>query len=124
MSCSSRGALTITGALVLLVYALVEAPDVGWGDVPSGLSNTALQIGGALGVAIVSTVAVSSSERSLAANEGANQLVVLNEGFQSAFLAVVVLAGIGMALALLLPGRPRTARPQHLDPAPATSAGD
>jgi MFS family permease len=25
------GALTITGALVLLVYAIVEAPDVGWG---------------------------------------------------------------------------------------------
>jgi hypothetical protein len=35
-----------------------------------------------------------------------------------------VLAGIGMALALLLPGRPRTARRQHLDPAPATGAGD
>ena len=82
-----------------------------------------LVAGGALGAAIVSTVAVSSSEQ-LAANEGANQLVVLNEGFQSALLAVVVLAGIGMALALLLPGRPRTARPQRLDPAPATSAGD
>src|SRR4029077_11415123 len=26
------GALTITGALVLLVYAVVEAPDIGWGD--------------------------------------------------------------------------------------------
>jgi MFS family permease len=26
------GALTITGALVLLVYAVVEAPSVGWGD--------------------------------------------------------------------------------------------
>src|ERR687893_1330479 len=26
------GALTITGALVLLVYALVEAPDAGWGS--------------------------------------------------------------------------------------------
>jgi len=26
------GALTVTGALVLLVYALVEAPNVGWGD--------------------------------------------------------------------------------------------
>ena len=76
----------------------------------SGLSNTALQIGGALGVAIATTVAVSRSEHFLAANEGANPLVVLNEGFQSAFLAVVVLAGIGMALALLLPGRPRTAR--------------
>src|SRR6266487_4393872 len=27
------GALTITGALVLLVYAVVEAPGAGWGDV-------------------------------------------------------------------------------------------
>jgi Major Facilitator Superfamily len=90
----------------------------------SGLSNTALQIGGALGVAIVSTVAVSRSEDYLAAHEGANPLVVLNEGFQSAFLAVVVLAGIGMALALLLPGRPWTARRQHLERASATSAGD
>src|SRR4029453_753222 len=26
------GALTITGALALLVYAVVEAPDTGWGD--------------------------------------------------------------------------------------------
>ena len=73
----------------------------------SGLSNTALQIGGALGVAIVTTVAVSRSDDYLAANDGANPLVVLNEGFQSAFLALVVLAGIGVALALLLPGRPR-----------------
>ncbi len=72
----------------------------------SGLSNTALQIGGAVGVAILTTVAVSRSADFLAANDGADQLVVLNEGFQSAFLALVVLAGIGMALALLLPGRP------------------
>ena len=86
----------------------------------SGLSNTALQIGGALGVAIASTVAVSRSEHLLAANEGANQLVVLNEGFQSAFLAVVVLAGIGMALALLLPGRPREAPQEHPESALAT----
>jgi EmrB/QacA subfamily drug resistance transporter len=90
----------------------------------SGLSNTALQIGAALGVAIVSTVAVSRSEDYLAANKGANPLVVLNEGFQSAFLACVVLAGIGLALALLLLGRPRTARHGHLEPAPATRAGD
>jgi EmrB/QacA subfamily drug resistance transporter len=86
----------------------------------SGLSNTATQIGGALGVAIATTVAVSSSGDYLAANEGANRLVVLTEGFQSAFLALVVLAAIGMALALLLPGRPRTAR-EHLVPAPATN---
>jgi len=91
----------------------------------SGLSNTAFQIGAALGVAIVTTVAVTRSEDYLAANDGANPLVVLNEGFQSAFLACVVLAGIGIALALLLPGRPR-AVPQEqfeLEPSPAP-AGD
>jgi EmrB/QacA subfamily drug resistance transporter len=88
----------------------------------SGLSNTAFQIGAALGVAIVTTVAVTRSEDFLAANQGANPVVVLNEGLQSAFLACVVLAGIGVALALLLPGRPR--RPQEqLAPAPGP-AGD
>jgi hypothetical protein len=34
-------------------------------------------------------------------------LVVLNEGFQCALLALVVLAGLGVTLALLLSGRPR-----------------
>jgi EmrB/QacA subfamily drug resistance transporter len=84
----------------------------------SGLSNTALQIGAALGVAITTTVAVSRSEDYLAANEGANPLVVLTEGFQSAFLACVVLAGIGMALALLLLGRPRTAPQERREAVP------
>jgi EmrB/QacA subfamily drug resistance transporter len=90
----------------------------------SGLSNTALQIGAALGVAIVSAVAVSRSEDYLAANEDANTLVVLNEGFQSAFLAVVVLAGIGMVLALLLLGRPRKAPQERLEAVPVPIQND
>jgi EmrB/QacA subfamily drug resistance transporter len=90
----------------------------------SGLSNTALQIGAALGVAIVTTVAVSRSEDYLAANEGANPLVVLNEGFQSAFLALVVMAGIGIVLALLLLGPARRAPHELPEPAPSTSPGD
>jgi EmrB/QacA subfamily drug resistance transporter len=89
----------------------------------SGLSNTASQIGGALGIAIVTTVSVFRSEDYLAANEGANPLVVLTEGFQSAFVACVVLAGIGLGLALLLPGRRREASEARPEPVPAT-AGD
>jgi EmrB/QacA subfamily drug resistance transporter len=111
-------------AFVTATVAALAGVDEHESGLASGLSNTALQIGGALGVAIATTVAVSRSEHVLAANEGANPLVVLNEGLQSAFLAVVVLAGIGMALALLLPGRPRTEPQKRLDPAPATSAGD
>jgi hypothetical protein len=84
----------------------------------SGLSNTALQVGAAIGVAIATTVAVSRSEDYLAANKGANPLVVLNEGFQSAFLALVVVAGIGMALALLLLGRRRKAPQERLEAVP------
>ena len=90
----------------------------------SGLSNTSLQIGGALGVAIVTTVALSRSEDYLAANEGANPVVALTEGFQSAFLACVVLAGIGMALALLLLGRPRKAPLERPDAVPLPIQND
>jgi EmrB/QacA subfamily drug resistance transporter len=93
----------------------------------SGLSNTAFQLGGALGVAIVTTIAVSRSEDYLAANDGANPLLALTEGFQSAFVACGVLAGIGVALALLLlgrPGGPRKAPHQQLEPLPATGAAE
>jgi EmrB/QacA subfamily drug resistance transporter len=90
----------------------------------SGLSNTALQLGAALGVAITTTVAVSRSEDYLAANHGANPLLVLNEGFQSAFLALVVLATIGMTLALLLLGRPRTAPQGRPEAAPVPTPND
>jgi hypothetical protein len=90
----------------------------------SGLSNTAFQIGAALGVAILTTVAVSRSDDYLAANDGANPLVVLNEGFQSAFLALVVLAGIGMALAVLLLGRPRRAPQERIEAVPVPVPND
>ena len=90
----------------------------------SGLSNTALQIGTALGVAIVSTVAVSRSQHYLAAHKGANPLAALTQGYQSAFLACAVLAGIGLALALLLPGRPPKAAPELPEPVLATGARD
>jgi EmrB/QacA subfamily drug resistance transporter len=87
----------------------------------SGLSNTAFQMGAAIGTAIVATVAVSRTDDYLAANDGASPLVALTEGFQSSFLATAVLAGLGVALALFLLGRPRSAaqKPVELEPSPA-----
>jgi predicted MFS family arabinose efflux permease len=90
----------------------------------SGLSNTALQIGTALGVAIVTTVAVSRSQDYLARHKGADPLVALTAGYQSAFLACAALAGIGLVLALLLPGRPPNAAHESPAPVPAASARD
>jgi EmrB/QacA subfamily drug resistance transporter len=111
------------GFVTATVAALAGVAE-GEAGLASGLSNTALQVGGALGVAIATTVAVSRSGDYLAATEGANPLVVLNEGFQAAFVACVVLAGIGMALALLLPGRPRKAPQARLEAAPAPAQND
>jgi MFS family permease len=110
-------------AFVTATVAALAGVDEHESGLASGLSNTAFQIGAALGVAIVTTVAVTRSENYLATNEGANPLVVLNEGFQAAFLACVGLAGIGLVLALLLLGRPRGAS-QELDQVPAEPALD
>ncbi len=74
--------------------------------VASGLSNTAFQLGGALGVAIVSTVAVSRTTDVLAA--GGDQALALTEGFQSGFAACIVLSAAGALFALATLGKPRS----------------
>jgi hypothetical protein len=99
------------------IAALAGVPERESG-LASGLSNTSFQVGAALGVAIVTTVAVSRTEDYLATNTDANRLVALTEGFQSAFLAVAILAGIGVALALLLLGPPRGIPQEQLEPSP------
>jgi EmrB/QacA subfamily drug resistance transporter len=90
----------------------------------SGLSNTAFQMGAAIGTAIVATVAVSQTKDYLAGDAAANPLVALTEGFQSAFFAAGLLAAVGAVLALLLLGRPRGSAPKQIDlePAPAPAA--
>src|SRR5262245_6823281 len=106
------------------IAALAGVPERESG-LASGLSNTSFQIGAALGVAIVTPVAVTRTDDYLAAHTDANRLVALTEGFQSAFLAVAILAGLGVALALLLPGRPRGVSKEQLEREPApVSVGD
>jgi EmrB/QacA subfamily drug resistance transporter len=104
------------------IAALAGVPERESG-LASGLSNTSFQIGAALGVAVVTTVAVTRTQDYLAANADANQLVALTEGFRSAFLAVAILGGIGVALALLLLGRPRGLPQEQLEAA-AVPTGD
>jgi MFS family permease len=115
--------LGIGPAFATATIAALAGVDEHESGIASGLSNTAFQLGGALGVAIVSTVAVSRSGDYLAANEGADPLAALTEGFQSAFVACVVLAALGVALTLLLLGPARKAPRRRLEPLPATGGG-
>jgi EmrB/QacA subfamily drug resistance transporter len=71
----------------------------------SGLSNTAFQIGAALGVAVVATVSVTRTKDYLATNPHAAPLAGLTEGFRSAFLACAIVAALGVVAALALLGR-------------------
>jgi sugar phosphate permease len=78
----------------------------------SGLNNSSFQIGGAIGVAIVSTVARSEAG-------GGGSLSALTNGFQSAFAAAIVFAAVGLAAAVLLLGKPRGALALEDEPATA-----
>jgi sugar phosphate permease len=71
----------------------------------SGLINTTAQVGGALGLAVLATLASGRSEDLLAAGDSAPQ--ALTSGYHLAFAvgAALVVVGIGVALTVLRPER-------------------
>jgi len=72
----------------------------------SGLLNSTQQVGGALGLAILSSVSISRVTSAL--NGGSPLPVALTHGFKGAFIAGAVLCAIALVVALaLLPGRRR-----------------
>jgi hypothetical protein len=88
------GAAYVAGSIASLTG--VADADAG---LASGLNNASFQIGGAVGVAIVSTVAVSGAHGS--------DLAALTEGYQSAFAVAIGVAALGLVAAGLLLGRRR-----------------
>jgi EmrB/QacA subfamily drug resistance transporter len=70
----------------------------------SGLINTSQQIGGALGLAVLATIANSRTD-DLMASAGGDPAALPNalaEGFQSAFLGGAAIAALGLVLTLVL----------------------
>jgi EmrB/QacA subfamily drug resistance transporter len=87
----------------------VAAEDSG---LASGLLNTTQQVGGSLGLAVLS--AVSTSRITSALERGSTQAAALTHGFTAAFTVSAILCGAAAALALVvLPGRPR--EPEDVD---------
>jgi EmrB/QacA subfamily drug resistance transporter len=82
----------------------------------SGLINTSQQIGGALGIAALSTIATSQTENAL--GTGSALPVALVDGFTAAFLAGVGIAGLGIVAALTLIRRDELEQvPEEAEPA-------
>jgi EmrB/QacA subfamily drug resistance transporter len=90
--------------LLTLAMADVPAADAGLG---SGITNVAQQISGALGLAVLGTVAANHTKGLLSDGHGLTSSLI--DGYQLAFLfgAATIAAGIVLAFALL---RPRNSR--------------
>jgi MFS family permease len=91
--------------LLTLAMADVPAADAGLG---SGITNVSQQISGALGLAVLSTVAANHTKGLLSADRDLTSSLI--GGYQLAFLtgAMTIAAGIVLAFVLLRPRNPRT----------------
>jgi EmrB/QacA subfamily drug resistance transporter len=100
--------------LLTLAMADVPAADAGLG---SGITNVSQQISGALGLAVLSTVAANHTQGLLSDGNGLTSSLL--GGYHVAFIAgaVAILAGIVLALALLRPRDPQPAA-QSIDRLP------
>jgi EmrB/QacA subfamily drug resistance transporter len=92
--------------LLTLAMADVPAEDAGLG---SGITNVSQQISGALGLAVLSTVAANHTKALLSADQGLTSSLI--GGYQVAFLAGAATIAIGIVLAFALL-RPRDAQPE------------
>jgi MFS family permease len=87
----------------------------------SGLINTSQQIGGALGVAILSTIATSTTDDAVAAGDSVP--VALTDGFEAAFIAGTGIALVGILVSLFIVRREDlTPQEEAVEPQPALEA--
>jgi EmrB/QacA subfamily drug resistance transporter len=86
----------------------------------SGLINTSQQVGGALGVAVLSTIATSTTSN--AVSTGTAVPFALTDGFQAAFIAAAGIAIVGVLAAIVLVRRDDLAPREVVDAEPAFEA--
>jgi hypothetical protein len=87
-------------AFVTTTIAAVSGVEESEAGLASGLINTSQQIGGALGLAVLSTIATSHTKDLI--SSGTNPVNALTDGFQAAFLGGAAIAALGFVLTLVL----------------------
>ena len=107
--------------LLLAAMSGVEQEEAG---LASGVVNTAFMMGGAVGLAILASLAASRTDSLAASGDG--NLAALNGGYHAAFLlgAVFVMVAIAVTAALLRAGMPAHGHEGEAVGAPAAAEAD
>jgi EmrB/QacA subfamily drug resistance transporter len=100
------GAGLVFPSVVALAMSSATPQDAG---LASGLTNTTLQVGGALGLAILATLSTTRTENLVA--EGASQASALVDGYQLAYFVAVGFLAAAVALAVTVL-KPAPAQPE------------
>ncbi|HEX5929217.1 MAG TPA: MFS transporter [Solirubrobacterales bacterium] len=87
-------------SFVTTTIAAVSGVEEHEAGLASGLINTSQQVGGALGLAVLATIATTHTEDAVASGTGLPQ--ALTDGFQYAFLGGAAFAFVGFVLTLVL----------------------
>ncbi len=98
--------------VLLAAMSDVEPSDAG---LASGIVNTSFMMGGALGLAVLASLAASRTDSSLAA--GADELVALTDGYHAAFLVGALFAAAAAVIGGLLLRQGEYAAEPHGEPA-------
>jgi EmrB/QacA subfamily drug resistance transporter len=107
--------------ILLAAMSGVEPAEAG---LASGVVNTSFMMGGAVGLAILASIAASRSDSQLASGDGS--FVALNSGYHLAFLvgAVFIVVAAGVGAALLRVESPQAHGHEDAVGAPATAQAD
>jgi hypothetical protein len=89
-------------------------------DNPSGLVNTSFMMGGALGLAVLASLAASRTDALLAS--GKSQAAALTGGYHLAFLVGAIFAAAAAVLGVLLRAQAAPAAQEELEEVPAEPA--
>jgi EmrB/QacA subfamily drug resistance transporter len=97
---SLLAAIGLGFSFVTTTIAAVSGVEEDEAGLASGLINTSQQVGGALGLAILATIATTHAENLIASGTEAKQ--ALTSGFEVAFLGGAAIAALGFVLTLIL----------------------